>query len=148
MHFYSVSTVHIKGQKKQMSMARKYHNHTPQMTRPDIKMHFIKQRNQFHFERKLHAQKCVSVSVPFVPNVVVQHVSGFGACFVEATRYKWKVPAYVWVMWHTMLVSGYAISVIYFEVQSQDIIFRRITTSLFINQCISRFFGKITVAKQ
>ena len=141
--------MHIKDQKKkQMSMTRKYHNHTPQMTRPNIKMHFIKQRNQFHFERKLHAQKCVSVSVPFVPNVVVQHVSGFVACFVEATRYKWKVPSYVWVMWHTMLVSVYAISVIYFEVQSQDIIFRRITTSLFINQCISRFFGKITVAKQ
>ena len=33
-------------------------------------MHFIKQRNQFHFERKLYAQKCVSVSVPFVPNAV------------------------------------------------------------------------------
>ena len=46
--FYSVSTVHIKDQKekKQMSMTRKYHNHTLQTkTRPDIIMHFIKQRN-------------------------------------------------------------------------------------------------------
>ena len=115
-------------------MTRKYHNHTLQTkTRPDIIVHFIKQRNQFQFERKLYAQKCVSVSVPFVPNVVVQHVSGFVACCVEATHYKWKVPSYLWVMWHTMLVSAYAISVIvlYFEVQSQDIIIRRITTSPF-----------------
>ena len=60
VHFYSVSTVHIKDQKKkQMSMARKYHNHTLQTkTRPDIIVHFIKQQNQFHFERKLYAQKC------------------------------------------------------------------------------------------
>ena len=94
VHFYSVSTVHIKDQKKQKSMNRKYHNHTLQTkTMPDIIMHFIKQRNQFHFERKLYAQNCVSVSVPFVPNVVVQHVSGFVACSVEATFYKWKVPS-------------------------------------------------------
>ena len=92
-----------------MSMTRKYHNHTLQIkTRPDIIMHFIKQRNQFHFERKMYAQKCVSVSVPFVPIVVVQHVSGFVACCVEATQ----VPSYLWVMWHTMLVSVYALSVI------------------------------------
>ena len=54
-HFYSVSIVHIKDQQKnQMSMTRKYHNHTLQTkTRPDIRVHFIKQRNQFHFERKL-----------------------------------------------------------------------------------------------
>ena len=87
VHFYSGSTVHIKDQKKkQMSMTRKYHSHTLQTkTRPDIIVHFIKQRNQFHFEPKLYAQKCVSVSVPFVPNVVVQHVSGFVACCVEHT---------------------------------------------------------------
>ena len=73
-------------------MTRKYHNHTLQTkSRPDIIVHFITQRNQFHFEGKLYAQKCVSVSVPFVPNVVVQHVSGFVACCVEATHYKWKV---------------------------------------------------------
>ena len=77
-------------------MTRKYDNHTLQTkTRPDIIMHFIKQRNQFNFERKLYAQKCVSVSVPFVPNVVVQHVSGFVAYCVEATHYKWKVPPYL-----------------------------------------------------
>ena len=96
-----------------MSMTKKYHNHTLQTkTRSDIIMHFIKQRNQFDFERKLYAQKCVSVSVPFVPNVVVQQVSGFVACCVEATHYKWKVTSYLWVMWHTMLGSVYAISVI------------------------------------
>ena len=111
-----------------MSMTRKYHNHTLQTK---IIMHFIKQRNQFHFERKLYAQKCVSVPVPFVPNIVVQHVSGFVVCCVEATHYKWKVTSYLWVMWHTMLVSVYAISVILFEVQSQVIIIRRITTSPF-----------------
>ena len=61
VHFYSFSTVHIKDQKKQVSMIRKYHNHTLQTkTRPDIIMHFIKQRNQFYFERKLYVQKCVS----------------------------------------------------------------------------------------
>ena len=68
VHFYSVSTVHTKDKKKQqqMNMTRKYHNHTLQTkTRPDIIMRFIKQRNQFHFKRKLYAQKCVSVSVPF-----------------------------------------------------------------------------------
>ena len=113
VHFYSFSTVHIKDQKKQMGMIMKYHNHTLQTkTRPDIIMHFIKQRNQFHFERKLYVQKCVSVSVPFVSNVVIEHVSVFVACCVEATHYKWKVPSYSWVMWHTMLVSVYAISVI------------------------------------
>ena len=93
VHFYSVSTVHIKDQKK-MSMTRKCHNHILQSkTRPDIIMHFIKQRNQFHFECKLYAQKCVSVSVPFVPNAVVQHASGFVACCVEANHYKWKAPS-------------------------------------------------------
>ena len=39
--------------------------------------------------------KCVSVSVPFVANVVVQHVSGFVTFCVEATHYKWKVPSYL-----------------------------------------------------
>ena len=88
--FYSVSTVHTKDQKKtkQMRMTRKYHNHTLQTkTRPDIIMHSIKQRNLFHFEHKLYAQNSVSVLVPFVPNVVVQHVSDFVACCVEATHY-------------------------------------------------------------
>ena len=113
VHFYSFSSVHIKDQKKQMGMIRKYHNHTLQTkTRPDIIMHFIKQRNQFHFERKLYAQKCVSVSVPFVPNVVIEHASVFVACCVEATYYKWKVPSYLRVMWHTMLVAVYVICVI------------------------------------
>ena len=112
VHFYSVYTVHIKARKKY------------KWVRPEIPQSYttdhdqawyynaIKQRNQFHFERKLYAQKCVSVSVPFVPNVVVQHVSGFVACCVEATQYKWKVPSYLWVVWHTMLVSVYAISLI------------------------------------
>ena len=52
--FYSVFTVHIKDQKKkkQMSMTRKDHNHTLHTkTRPDNIMQFIKQRNQFNFER-------------------------------------------------------------------------------------------------
>ena len=53
VHLYSFST---KDQKKQVSMIRKYHNHTLQTkTRPDIIIHFIKQRDQFHFERKLYA---------------------------------------------------------------------------------------------
>ena len=74
MHFNSFSNVHIEDQKKN-EYDQEYHNHTLQTkTRPDIIMHFIKQRNQFHFERKLYAQKCVSVSEPFVPNVVVEHV--------------------------------------------------------------------------
>ena len=47
---------------KQVSMIRKYRNHTLQTkTRPDIIIHFIKQRDQFHFDRKLYVQKCVPV---------------------------------------------------------------------------------------
>ena len=70
-----------------MSMTRKYHNHTLQTkTRSDIIMHFIKQQNQLIFERKLYAQKGVFVSVPFVPNVVVQHVSGFVACWGDTLQ--------------------------------------------------------------
>ena len=95
--------------KKKWVVIRKYHNHTLHTkTRPDIIIHFIKQWDQFHFERKLNAQKCMSVSVSFVPNVVVQHVN----CFVETTHYKRKVPSHLLVMWHTMFVSVYAISVI------------------------------------
>ena len=87
VHLYSFST---KDQKKQVSMIRKYHNHTLQTkTRPDIIIHFIKQR---YFERrKLYAQKCMSVSVSFVPIVAVQHVNCFVVCCVETTGYKWKV---------------------------------------------------------
>ena len=52
VRFYSVSTVHIKDQKNTSEYDRKYHNHTLQTkTRPDIIMHFIKQRNQVHFDR-------------------------------------------------------------------------------------------------
>ena len=81
--------------RKQVSMIRKFHNHTLQTkTSPDIIIHFIKQRDQFHFERK-----------SFVPNVVVQHVNCFVVCCAEMTHYKRKVPSYLMVMWHTMLVS-------------------------------------------
>ena len=108
VHFYAYQRP-----EKQVSMIRKYHNHKLQpKTRPGIIMNFIQQRNQFLFERKLYAQKCVSVSVPFVLNVVVEHVSGFVVCCVETTHYNWKVPSYLWVMWHTMLVSVHAISVL------------------------------------
>ena len=71
VHFYSFSTVHIRPEKEvNNTKRRKYHNHTLQTkTRPDIIMHFIKQRNQFHFKRKLYVQKCVSVSVPLSPIV-------------------------------------------------------------------------------
>ena len=54
----------------------------------------------------------MSVSVSFVLNVVVQHVNCFVVCCVEMKLYKRKVPSYLLVMWHTMLVSVYAISVI------------------------------------
>ena len=94
---------------------RKCHNHTLQTkTRPDIIIHFIKQLDQFHFERKLYMyeQKWMSVSISFVLNVVVQHVNCFVVCCVETKHYKRKVPSYLLVMWHTMLVSVYAISVI------------------------------------
>ena len=84
VHFLFFFYWHNKDQKKQVITIRKYHNHTLQTkTRPDIIMHFIKQRNQFHFERRLCVYKCVSVSVPFVPNSVVEHVSGFVVCYVQ-----------------------------------------------------------------
>ena len=123
-----------------MSMIRKYHNHRLQTkTRPDIIMHFINQRNQFHFERKLYAQTCVSVLVPFLPNDVVEHMSGFVACCVEATHYKWKVPSYLWVMWNTMLVSVYAISVILCGRVTGHNYSLSCKQSRRLNQCISRF---------
>ena len=94
---------------KQVSIFRKYCNHTLQTkTRPDIIIQFINQRDQFHFERKLYAQKYMSVSV-----FVVQHVNCFVVCCIKTTRYERKGPSYLWVMWHTMLVSVYAISVIH-----------------------------------
>ena len=102
-----------KDQKNKWVVIRKYLNHTLQTnTRPDIIIHFIKQWDQFHFESKLYAQKCMSVLVSFVPYVVVQNVNFFFVCFVETTHYKRKVPSYLLVIWHTMLVSVYAISVI------------------------------------
>ena len=53
---------------KQVSIIRKYQNHTLQTKiRPNIIIQFIKQRDQFHFERKLYAQKCMSVSVFLSP---------------------------------------------------------------------------------
>ena len=54
----------------------------------------------------------MSVTVSLVLNVVVQHVSCFVVCCVETKHYKREVPSYLLVMWHTMLVSVYAISVI------------------------------------
>ena len=54
----------------------------------------------------------MSVSVFFVLNVVVQHVNCFVVCCVGTKHYKRKVPSYLLVMWHTMLVSVYAIIVI------------------------------------
>ena len=115
---------------KQVRIIRKYHNHTLQTkTRPDIIIHFIKQRDQFHFERKLYAQKCMSISVFFVPNFVVQHVN----CFViKTTRYKRKGPSCLWVMWHTMLVIVYA-----------SVIIRHLVTSPFKSTYFQIFWQKI-----
>ena len=85
----------------------------------------------------------------FFPNAVVQHVNCFFfVCCVDTTHYKRKVPTYLLVMWHTMLVSVYAISVIYFEVQSQDIIIRHLITSLFKSMYFQIFLAKMIVAKQ
>ena len=117
-----------------MSIIRKYHNHTLQTkTRPDIIIQFIKQRDQFHFECKLYAQKCMSVSVFFVPNVVVQHVNCFVVGCIKTTRYKRKDPSYLWVMWHTMLVSVY----------THDIIIRHLVTSPFKSIFFQIFWQKL-----
>ena len=83
----------------------------------------------------------MSVSVSFVTNVVVQHMNYFVVCCVEVTHYKRKVPPYLLVMRHTMLVSVYAISAILFEVQSQDIIIRHLVTSPFKSMYF-QIFGK------
>ena len=123
---------------KQVRIIRKYHNHTLQTkTRPDIIIHFIKQRDQFHFERKLYAHKCMSISVFFVPNFVVQHVNCFVVCCIKTTRYKRKGPSYLWVMWHTMLISVYA-----------SVIIRHLVMSPFKSTYFQIFLAKITVAKQ
>ena len=137
-----------KDQKNKWVVIRKYHNHTLQTkTRPDIIIHFIKQRDQFHFERNLYAQKCLSVSVSFVPNVVVQHVNFFVVCCVETTHYKRKVPSYVLVMWHTMLVSVYAIIVILWGTVTGHNYSPFCNVAVKIN-VFPDFFGKIIVAKQ
>ena len=117
-----------------MSIIRKYHNHTLQTkTRPDIIIQFIKQRDQFHFERKLYAPKCMSVSVFFVPYFVVQHVNCFVVCCIKTTRYERKGPSYLWVMWHTILVSVY----------TQDIIIRHLVTSPFRSIFFQIFWQKL-----
>ena len=97
VHFYSFSTVHFK-------------DHTLQTkTRPDIIMHFIKP-----FRTHIVCTKMCVLFSTFCAHFfsVVEHVSGFVVCCVQTTLYKWKVPSYLWAMWHTMLVSVYAISVI------------------------------------
>ena len=92
-HFYSFSTVHIKDQKKQASMIRKYHNHTLQTkTRPDIIMAFYKTMESIPFRTQIVCSKMC------VPNSVVEHMSGFDVCCVQTTHYEWKVPSYLWVM--------------------------------------------------
>ena len=121
-----------------MRTIRKYHNHTLQTkTRPNIIMHFIKQRNQFHFERKLYGQNCASVSVPFVP-VIVEHVGGFVVCTLQVES--------------SILLRG---DVAYdarfsvcnkrntFEIQSQDIIIRRLVTSPYKPMYFQKFWQKL-----
>ena len=98
------------------SMIRKYHNHTLQTkTRPDIVIHFYKTRRSISFWTQI---VCAKMHVRFsifqvVPNVVVQHVNCFVVCCIKTTRYKRKGPSYLRMMWHTMLVSVYAISAIH-----------------------------------
>ena len=120
-----------------MSIIRKYHNHTLQTkTRPDIMIHFIKQRDQSHFEIvncKLYAQKCMSVSVFFVPNVVVQHVNCFVVCCIKTTHYKRKGPSYFSVIRFSVCNKRY----------TQDIIIRHLVTSLFKSMYFQIFWQKL-----
>ena len=130
VHIYSFSTVHIiKDQKKtQVSMIRKYHNHIPKTkTRPDIIMHFIKQWNQFHFERKLYVQKYVSVSVPFVPLAHGQF------CCLLCSDDTLQVKSAILLMGHVAYDARFSVcnKRNYFEVQSQDKIIRSLVTSPF-----------------
>ena len=106
-------------------------------------MHFIKQPNQFHFKRKLYVQNCVSVSVPFVPNSVVEHVSGFVVCCIQTRHYQWKVPSYLWVMWNTMLVSVYAISVILWGTVTGHNYSQSCNIALSINVFLDFFWQKL-----
>ena len=129
VHFIFFSTVHIKDQKKQVSIIRKYHNHTLQTnTRPDSIMHFI-----IPFRTQIVCAKvCVRFST-FCPQCC--RTCRARVCCVETTHYKWKVPSYLWVMWHKMLISVYAISVLVIlsstVTASQDINIRRLVTSPF-----------------
>ena len=117
-------------------MIRKYHKHTLQTkTRPDIIIHFIKQLDQFRFERKSYAQKCMPVTVIFVANVVVQHGFCFVVCCVETTHYKRKVPSYLLVYDARFSVCN--------EVQSQDIIIRHLVTSPFKLMYFQIFWQKL-----
>ena len=86
VHLYSSTT---KNQKKVSG-----DQEIPQsQTRPDIIIHFIKQRDQFHFERKLYVQKCMSVSVSLSP-MLSYSTSTFVACCVETPHYKRFHPPY------------------------------------------------------
>ena len=68
VHFYYFSTVHIKDKKKTSEYDQEIpQSHTADHRLPDIIIHFIKQRDQFHFERKLYVQKCVPVLSTFCP---------------------------------------------------------------------------------
>ena len=68
-------------------MIQKYHNHTLQTkTRPDIIIHFIKQRDQFHFERKLYAQKMYVRFSIFCPQRVLQHMNCSVVCLDDTLQ--------------------------------------------------------------
>ena len=72
----------------------------------------------------------VSVHVPFVPNVVVEHVSSFVVCCVETP---------------ILLMGDVAYDTRFSEcneVQSRDIIIRRPVTSSFKSMYFQIFFGK------
>ena len=78
----------------------------------------------------------MSVSVSFVPDVVVQHVNFFVACCVETTHYKRFHPTYGDVAYDARFS-------VHFEVQSQDIIIRHFVTSPFKSMCFQIFWQKL-----
>ena len=127
---YSFST------KDQVSIIKKYHNHTLQTkTRPDIIIHvyFIKHRDQFQNERKnmyvlfsIFCPRCCRTArqLFLLPVVLRRHTTNGSILLIGDVAYDARFS-------------------VHFEVQSQDIIIRHFVTSPFKSMCFTIFWQKL-----
>ena len=97
-------------------------------------INFIKQRNQFHFERKLYVQKCMCVSVPFVPNRAREPF-----CCLLSSDDTLQVERPILLMGDVAYDARFSVCN---KRYTQDIIIRRLVTSPFKSLYYQIFFGK------